>query len=99
MPDIVYSAAVFRFSAEPPFAPTGAPVGLLELPNPFGTKRVHENLNPAVERVEYPCGAILEDDHWFVSFGLNDEHAAIAVLTRKQVETTLESLSEGISTA
>ena len=94
-PGILYSASVFRFGMHPPFTPTGVPARLLELPNPFGAKRVSENLNPAVEQVEYPCGAILKDNNWFLSFGVNDEHAAIAVIPPARMEWVMSRQSEG----
>jgi hypothetical protein len=84
-----YVPAVYRFSAEPPFAPTDRPVRPLPLPNPFGTHPLMERLNPVVEECLYPCGAVLEGDHWLISYGINDEVGAIAVLSCADVDATL----------
>jgi predicted GH43/DUF377 family glycosyl hydrolase len=90
-----YVAAVYRFGASPPFAPTGAPAGILELPNPFGPARTHERLNPAVAEVVYPCGAIHREGRWFVSYGINDERCAVAVVPHPAVEAAVTSALPG----
>lgn len=75
-----YAAAVYRFGADFPFAPTGAPAERLALPNPFGAGSALERLNPAVCEVIYPCGAAHDGGRWIVSYGINDERCAIAVI-------------------
>jgi hypothetical protein len=84
-----YTAAVYRFAAAPPFAPTDAPTGTLALGNPFGGRRLHAKLNPAVGEVIYPCGAAHEDGRWLVSHGINDEHCAISILSEADVARAL----------
>jgi hypothetical protein len=84
-----YVPAVYRFSAVSPFAPNAAPRSPLELPNPFGGKRICPKLNPAVGEVIYPCGAAFEGGEWVVSYGINDERCAIATISH---ETVLASL-------
>lgn len=90
-----YVAAAYRFSASPPFAPTGAPAGTFPLVNPFGGERTREKLNPAVGEVTYPCGAALVDGRWFVSYGINDERCAIAVMAHAGVEAAVSALASG----
>lgn len=84
-----YAAAVYRFAAEAPFAPTHRPLAPLELHNPFGETRVNPRLNPAVAEVIYPCGAAWDGRRWLVSHGINDEHCAISVLGHEAVERAL----------
>lgn len=89
--DYRYVAAVYRFAAQPPFRPTAGPAGLLPLPDPFEGRRTHPKLNPAVGSVVYPCGAVHRDGRWHVSYGLHDEHCAIAVLPHAAVEAVVRS--------
>jgi hypothetical protein len=84
-----YVAAVYRFSAVSPFAPISAPRIPLDLPNPFGGKRTYPKLNPAVGEVIYPCGAAFEVGEWVVSYGINDEHCAIATISHDAVLASL----------
>ena len=85
-----YVAAVYRFSAIPPFAPDAGPRGPIALPNPFGGKRIHPKLNPAVGEVIYPCGAAFDGGRWFISYGINDEHCAIATVSHDTVLASLK---------
>lgn len=84
-----YVPSVYAFSASFPFVPTGAPVRPLPLENPLGTSTADGRLNPAVCEVVYPCGAAHDDGRWIVSYGLNDERCAIAVLAREDVDACL----------
>ena len=43
-----------------------------------------------MEEVLYPCGAARDGDRWIVSYGINDEHCALAILTGAEVEAALE---------
>lgn len=72
-----YAAAAYAFSARPPFHPTRAPIAWLPLPV---QPRTRPRLNPAVGEVAYPCGAAAVPGGLVVSYGVNDEGAAIAVL-------------------
>jgi predicted GH43/DUF377 family glycosyl hydrolase len=76
-----YRASAYRFAAQPGFAPTHTPKGVIELHNPFGSARLHGRLNPAVADVVYPCGLVRDGDDWLVSHGINDEHCAISRVT------------------
>lgn len=86
----VYAASAYRFAAHGDFAPTHRPRQTLPLANPFGARRVHAALNPAVGEVLYPCGAARAGERWLVSHGINDEHCAISILTDEQIDATLE---------
>jgi len=88
-----YVAAVYRFAAHQPFAPTDAPIRPLALPNPFGGTRRHAKLNPAVGEVLYPCGAAFADGRWLVSYGVNDECCMIAVLSGAELDDSLQPLA------
>lgn len=90
-----YLPAVYRFSAEPPFTPLAAPVTALPLFEPFQDARILPPLNPAVERVLYPCGATISGDSVLISYGINDELCAIARLHYNDVERTISSISSG----
>ena len=88
-----YAPTVYRFSAKAPFAPTDVPHTALNLGHPFGARRVHPKLNPAVGEVVYPCGAAHDNGRWIVSFGINDEHCALTVLSPGEVLATLRPLA------
>lgn len=87
--DYRYVAAAYRFSATAPFAPNAGPLVPLDLPNPFGGKRMHPKLNPAVGEVIYPCGASYDGAQWVISYGINDEHCAIAAIPHEAVLASL----------
>jgi hypothetical protein len=91
-----YVPAVYRFSASYPFAPTDAPTRPLALENPFGARRVYEKLNPAVGEVIYPCGAAYDQGRWIISYGINDEHCAIALLPPADVMASLRAIVPGV---
>ena len=80
-----YAAAVYRFTAGHPFAPTHRPNAPLELGAGFGAQRGLPRLNPAVAEVIYPCGAALDGTRWLISFGVNDERCAISILEHADV--------------
>jgi len=90
-----YVAAVYRFAINTPFAPTDMPTRELELGNPIGAQRRFSKLNPAVGEVVYPCGAARHGDRWLLSYGINDEHCAIAQLTDSEVAGALRPLGTG----
>ena len=75
-----YVAGCLTYSGEPPFAPFACAENPLALPNPFGNRFGQERLNSTVAEVVYPCGALYDGGRWLISYGINDEHAAIAVL-------------------
>ncbi len=90
--DYRYTPAVYRFAGTVPFAPTDAPTGELALGNPAGNRRSLPKLNPAVGEVVYPCGAAYHDGRWFVSYGINDEQCAVAILSSHEVASAIRPL-------
>ncbi|MGD1031912.1 MAG: hypothetical protein ABSA05_12320 [Opitutaceae bacterium] len=84
-----YVAAAYRFAAAPPFAPNAGPRSPLDLPNPLGGERAYPKLNPAVGEVIYPGGAVFEGGEWIVSYGINDERCAVAVIPHEAVLASL----------
>lgn len=88
-----YLPAVYRFGGTFPFAPVDEPLAPLALPNPQGPRRLYPRLNTAVGEVIYPCGAACEGDCWLISHGINDEHCAISIVTRAEVEATLRPVA------
>lgn len=88
-----YVAAAYRFAASPPFPPADVPLRPIELPNPFGPRNALERLNPVVGSVVYPCGASFEDGRWAISYGINDERCAIALLPHAEVMDSLRPLA------
>ncbi len=90
-----YVAAVYRFEARHPFAPTDGPARPLALPNPFGAHTVHERLTPAVGEVSYPSGAAFDNGSWTIGYGINDEHCAIARVPHDEVLAALRSVRPG----
>ncbi|HZZ58343.1 MAG TPA: hypothetical protein VFE31_10980 [Opitutaceae bacterium] len=84
-----YQPWVIRFGDQPDFALTGYPARPLPLPNPFGSERSAPKLNPAVGEVIYPCGADFRDGTWTISYGLNDERAAICTLPHEAITACL----------
>ena len=87
-----YEVAVYTFSAAFPFRPTRAPIHSLALENSKGGCRSRPQLNPAVGEVIYPCGSILHEDSWFISYGINDESCAIAILSRETVDQSMSTM-------
>ncbi len=87
-----YIPAVYRFAAQEPFAPTDGPARPLALDNPFGPRNVHERLNPVVGEVLYPCGAVIAGGLWTISYGINDEHCAIARVPHEEVLASMRPL-------
>jgi len=77
--------AVYGFSGVPPFWPDARPVGPLPLDNPFGPRTRYARLNPAVREVIYPGGASYANGQWVISFGINDEHCALAIIPHTDV--------------
>jgi hypothetical protein len=87
-----YLPAAYSFAAEPPFAPTSQPTRSLELGNPSGAARTHARLNPAVDKVIYPCGAARDGARWLISHGINDELSAISIVEHAAVLASLQPM-------
>jgi hypothetical protein len=85
-----YVASVYRFAATFPFVPTDMPREPLKFSVPADARRSLPKLNAAVAEVVYPAGAAFVNGNWAVSFGIDDERCAIAVLTMQEVVQTLE---------
>jgi predicted GH43/DUF377 family glycosyl hydrolase len=90
--DYRYQAVCYTFSASAPFRPMGRPRGGLILPVENGPTRIYEKLNPAVGEVIYPCGAVFDNGRWYISYGINDESCAIAVIQHQAIDTVIESI-------
>lgn len=84
-----YRPAVYAFHATPPYAPAATPVASLDLTRGPLPVRRHPRLNPAVDEVVYPCGAVRDGRDWVVSWGLNDERCAISILPQSLVEAAV----------
>jgi predicted GH43/DUF377 family glycosyl hydrolase len=77
-----YTGGFYGFMAKPPFAPTclsPQPVLTPQLePQPLRRK---QRLNPIIEQVVYPAGAVLDDQQrWVVAYGVHDEFCNIRTL-------------------
>lgn len=71
-----YFMGMYKFNANPPFDV----VEVKSDPILFGNEKDERIYNEHNPLVVFPCGAILEDDKFVVSFGLNDEKTAIITL-------------------
>jgi hypothetical protein len=85
-----YEAAVYAFSVGPAFAPIAEPLHPLVLGRPQRSQRAHARLNPAVDEVIYPCGAVYDGTHWVISHGINDEQCAISLVSHSQVRSCVQ---------
>jgi hypothetical protein len=86
-----YVPALYRFSSSFPFRPTEVPFRPLAFDNPFGSRTVHERLNPVVREVLYPAGAVFHSGRWIISLGINDEHCALTAVTPAEASATLRA--------
>jgi hypothetical protein len=84
-----YVAAVYRFQARPPFAPTDMARAPLSIEVPADLRRQLPKLNEAVGNVLYPAGAVYHEGNWMLSIGIDDERCAIALLNHQEVLETL----------
>lgn len=87
-----YHVAVYTFSAAFPFRPTRAPIHRLTLGGSAVGRKSRPRLNPAVSEVIYPCGAVLHEGLWVISYGINDESCAVSALSRETVDQTMSVL-------
>ncbi len=81
-----YVAGIYRFGAEPPFAPTHSPIRPVPLRNPFGVSTFYPRLNSAVGEVLYPSGAQFHHGEWVISYGINDERCAISLISHSEIQ-------------
>jgi hypothetical protein len=87
-----YVPAVYRFAAEPPFAPTHGPRRPLPLGNPYSLGPVYPLLTPMFGEVLYPCGAVFHGGQWVVSYGITNERCAVAVLPHADIQACLRAV-------
>jgi predicted GH43/DUF377 family glycosyl hydrolase len=81
---VIYAAGVYTFEAKPPFAVKRFAKKPLMLPPPGET-------SPRPElTVVFPCGAVRQDDSWFISYGHNDIDCRLAEFDAADVEKLLE---------
>jgi len=88
-----YVAAAYRFEATAPFRLTAGPAGPLALGPAVGGERSHPPLNPAIAEVIYPCGAVYGGGRWVISYGVNDERCALAILPHGEILAALRPVS------
>lgn len=92
-----YVVGFYAFAAQPPFAPVClTPKPILE-PQSGDRRLLAHSLNPYVNRVVFPAGAVLrEDGRWIISYGINDEQAALCTFEhRALLEATVNVLWRG----
>ncbi|CAN5476031.1 hypothetical protein BH10CHL1_BH10CHL1_39650 [soil metagenome] len=71
-----YVGGVYGFAAKPPFTPLWLqPTPILMPPS---LPRHHAQLSPIVEYSAYPCGAVLQNQRWILSFGARNEYCCLA---------------------
>lgn len=85
-----YRPVAYTFSAASPHRPLSRPVRPLPLPNPAGARNLLPRLNPPVGEVVYPSGLARHPGGWLVSYGVNDEACALAVLSEAEILATQE---------
>lgn len=78
-----YVGSVYGFAAEPPFAPLWWHAAPLIKPPNFPRRR--KQLHLRVEHSVYPCGAIVQDQRWIVSFGSRNEYCCLAMLPAEAI--------------
>lgn len=71
-----YVGGVYGFAAKPPFTPLWLHPSPLLRPTPLPRRR--KQLDPRVEHSAYPCGAIIQDQRWIISFGARNEYCCLA---------------------
>lgn len=77
----VYRGALVEFEAAAPFRIRRMSNAPFDLPSHIGAGFEHQKLNPDVHEVVYPRGLVRRgESEWIVSYGLNDEECAIAVV-------------------
>ena len=74
-----YAAGVYTFAAAPPFAIRRvAPIPVLLA-----------ETNARRQAVVFPCGALLRDDRWVISYGYHDQECRVAVIAAADIERLL----------
>ena len=88
-----YAASAYCFAAEGPFAPLAEPLHPLPLAISLSRQRAHPRLNPAVDAVIYPCGAVWDGTRWVISHGINDEQCALSLVPHSAVVAAMRPLT------
>jgi hypothetical protein len=86
-----YVAAAYAFAGQPPFAPIAMPLRPLPIAVAPAARRQLPKLNPAIDAVLYPCGAVHTNGTWYISLGVDDERCAIAAMADDELWRTLGS--------
>ena len=95
----IYCACFYSFSAALPFRVSAATAQPFELPNPKRVTFELPRLNAEVAEVVYPCGMVATGNDLVISYGINDESCAIAVVPAADVEAALEPVDGGFAVA
>jgi hypothetical protein len=79
-----YVGSLYGFAAEPPFTPLWMRTSPVLLP-PSLPRRRHPQLDRRVEHSAYPGGLLLEDGHWIVAFGAQEEYCCLGQFDAAQM--------------
>ncbi|GAA2986441.1 putative GH43/DUF377 family glycosyl hydrolase [Microbacterium terrae] len=83
----VYRGLLIEFEAKRPFRVRRVSRAPFDLPSSIGAQFKHEKLNPDVHDVIYPRGMVRHGaDEWIVTYGVNDEECAIAVVPGSAID-------------
>ncbi len=77
-----YSTGVYTFAARPPFEMCRAAETPILLPD-------EHDRPPGLVSVVFPCGALLRDGQWIISYGYQDRECRIAVFAAEEIEKRL----------
>jgi predicted GH43/DUF377 family glycosyl hydrolase/glycosyltransferase involved in cell wall biosynthesis len=91
---LVYQACFYRFDAQSPFKVTHRPKGPFMIPVEGADKHKLPRLNTQVAQVIYPCGLLVEGGRAIISFGVNDESAAVGVFNLSEVLDSMEPIAK-----
>lgn len=86
---IRYDTKVYVFDSTLPFEVKAVPRKPLNLENPYRGLRDLPKLNFVASDVEYVSGAIHHLNHWYLSYGINDEKCAIAIYEDCEIDEFL----------
>ncbi len=79
-----YVGSLYGFAAEPPFTPLWMRTAPVLLP-PSLPRRQHPQLDRRVEYSAYPGGLLIEDGHWIVAFGAQEEYCCLGQFDAAQM--------------
>lgn len=95
-----YACMVYEILARPPFSITRCGMVPFTLPQTQGGDGAafsFAKLNPTVGGVVYPCGIVLEGDQALISYGVNDERAAVARLPLSAMTDLLRPVAPSLA--